>query len=90
MIVYREIYCRDCDRIIGRYNAKYYTEARVGEVINTCHAGHVKLGHAVEQRRVVSGRAASPAAAPPAAASPAAASPAAASPAAGRRPRRSP
>ena len=78
LIVYREIYCRDCDRIIGRYNAKYYTEARVGEVINTCHAGHVKLGHVVEQRRVVSGRAATPAAA------------AAAAPAAGRRPRRSP
>ena len=95
MIVYREIYCRDCNRIIGRYNAKYYTEARVGEVINTCHAGHVKLGHVVEQRHIVSGRsaapaAASPAAASPATASPAAASPAAASPAAGRRPRRSP
>ena len=55
MIVYREIYCRNCNRIIGRYNAKYYTEARVGEVINTCHTGHVKLGHVVEQRRVVSG-----------------------------------
>lgn len=54
MIVYREIYCRDCDKIIGRYNAKYYTEARVGEILNTCHTGHVKLGHVVEQRRIVS------------------------------------
>lgn len=53
MIVYRELYCRDCDKIIGRYNAKYYTEARVGEVVNLCHTGHVKLGHDVEQRRVV-------------------------------------
>ena len=53
LIVYREIYCRDCKRIIGRYNAKYYTEARVGEVIKMCHAGHIKLGHNVEQRRVV-------------------------------------
>ena len=35
------------------YNAKYYTEARVGEVIKMCHAGHIKLGHNVEQRRVV-------------------------------------
>ena len=54
LIVYRELYCRDCDKIIGRYNAKYYTEARVGEVVNMCHTGHVKLGHDVEQRRVVS------------------------------------
>ena len=53
MIIYREIYCRDCDRVIGRYNAKYYTEARVGEVIKMCHAGHIKLGHIVEQRHMV-------------------------------------
>ena len=53
LIVYREIYCRDCKRIIGRYNAKYYTEMRIGEVINMCHAGHIRLGHSVKQRRVV-------------------------------------
>ena len=68
MIVYRELYCRDCNKIIGRYNAKYYTEARVGEIVNLCHTGHVKLGHDVEQRRIVSetGCAGTPVARPPA------------------------
>ncbi len=48
---YTEIYCRDCRRIIGRYNAKYYSEARIGEIIRTCHAQHVKEGHSIEQRQ---------------------------------------
>ena len=50
---YREIYCNDCKKILGRYNIKYYSESKIGEVIKTSHALHVREGHDIEQRRVL-------------------------------------
>ncbi len=52
MIEYREIYCKDCKKTLGRYNIKYYSEVRIAEIIRTSHALHVRGGHNVEQRRV--------------------------------------
>lgn len=52
MTKYREIYCKDCKKIIGRYNIKYYSESKIGEVIQICHASHVKQGHNIEERQV--------------------------------------
>lgn len=50
MTEYREIYCNDCKKIIGRYNVKYYSESKIGEVIKTSHALHVREGHDIEER----------------------------------------
>ena len=47
---YRIIYCRECDCVIGRYNRKYYTDDRIGEVIRSQHGRHVREGHEIELR----------------------------------------
>ena len=52
MVEYREIYCNDCKKVLGRYNVKYYSESKIGEVIMTSHSNHVKEGHDIEQRRL--------------------------------------
>ncbi|ABK78570.1 hypothetical protein CENSYa_1963 [Cenarchaeum symbiosum A] len=50
-MAYREIYCVDCRRILGRYNIKYYPESKMGEIIKSCHDQHVREGHELVQRR---------------------------------------
>ncbi len=50
MTRYREIYCNNCKKILGRYNTKYYSESKIGEVIRTNHSLHVREGHDLEQR----------------------------------------
>lgn len=52
MTVYREIYCNDCGKALGRYNIKYYSESKIGEVIKKSHTSHVRDGHDIEERRV--------------------------------------
>ncbi|MDI1496047.1 MAG: hypothetical protein K8823_1355 [Cenarchaeum symbiont of Oopsacas minuta] len=52
MAEYREIYCKDCKKVIGRYNMKYYSDDKIGEVIKTGHAAHVKDGHNVCLQRI--------------------------------------
>ena len=49
---YREIYCNDCKRILGRYNIKYYSDDKIGELIKASHESHVKDGHDIELRRI--------------------------------------
>ncbi len=52
MTEYREIYCRNCKKIIGRYNIKYYSDDKIGEIIKSGHSDHVKEGHAIILQRV--------------------------------------
>ena len=47
---YRIIYCNECRRVLGRYNRKYYTDERIGEVIQSHHRSHVREGHDIELR----------------------------------------
>ena len=51
---YREIYCIDCKKILGKYNMKYYTDDKIGELIKVSHSLHVKEGHQLDLRRVQS------------------------------------
>ena len=55
MVEYREIYCKDCKKSLGRYNMKYYSESKIAEVIKTSHVQHVRGGHDIEQRRTRDG-----------------------------------
>ncbi len=48
---YREIYCINCKKVLGKYNMKYYTDDKIGELIKTSHALHVKEGHQIDFRR---------------------------------------
>ena len=49
---FREIYCIDCKKILGKYNMKYYTDDKLGELIKVSHSLHVKEGHQIDLRRI--------------------------------------
>ena len=51
MLEFREIYCNNCKKVLGRYNVKYYPEARVADLIKDNHALHLRSGHEIEIRR---------------------------------------
>ncbi len=42
---FSEIYCNNCKKVLGRYNVKFYTENKIGELIKTSHINHVRNGH---------------------------------------------
>ncbi|MDH5697943.1 MAG: hypothetical protein OEY54_05380 [Nitrosopumilus sp.] len=48
---FREVYCSNCKKILGRYNVKFYTEDKIGELINTSHSTHIRNGHQVNIRK---------------------------------------
>ena len=48
---FSEIYCNNCKKTLGRYNVKFYTEEKLGEVINSSYAIHVKSGHHIIIRK---------------------------------------
>lgn len=49
---FREIYCNNCKKVLGKYNRKYYSDDKIGELLKTSHALHVREGHEIELRRV--------------------------------------
>jgi hypothetical protein len=50
---FREIYCNNCKKVLGRYNMKYYSDDKIGEVLRLSHSAHVREGHVIELRRVI-------------------------------------
>ncbi len=50
---FREIYCSNCKKILGRYNIKFYSEDKIGEILNTYHISHIRSGHQVTIRKFV-------------------------------------
>jgi hypothetical protein len=49
---FKEIYCRDCAKVLARYSSKYFSEADIAELIHLHHSWHVKSGHAMQTRIV--------------------------------------
>jgi len=49
---FREIYCNNCKKVLGKYNMKYYNDDKIAEVIRLSHSKHVREGHEIELRRV--------------------------------------
>jgi len=47
---HREIYCNNCNKILGRYNTKFFSENGLGELLNNIDSIHIKHGHAIEIR----------------------------------------
>jgi len=47
---FREIYCDNCKRTLGRYNSKYYSESKIADLLKISHASHVREGHHIEIR----------------------------------------
>ncbi len=44
---FREIYCNNCKKILGRYNTKFYEDDKIKEILKSCHSEHVHQGHQV-------------------------------------------
>ena len=47
-VEFREIYCNDCKKILGKYNVKYYSENIIAELIQTIHVIHTRAGHHIK------------------------------------------
>lgn len=50
---FREVYCTNCKKILGRYNIKFYNENKIEELLKTDHFFHIKSGHQVYIRKFV-------------------------------------
>ncbi len=50
---FREVYCLNCKKVLGRYNIKFYAEDKIDEILNTTHSTHVRNGHQVNIRKFV-------------------------------------
>ncbi len=50
---FKEIYCYNCKKILGRYNTKYYDSDKIKEIMNTFHSLHVRKGHQVMIRNFI-------------------------------------
>ena len=48
---FREVYCSNCKQVLGRYNTKFYSEDKIGELINLTHITHIRNGHQVSIRK---------------------------------------
>jgi len=49
---FREIYCNNCKKSLGRYNIKYYPESKIAELIKDNHSSHLRSGHQIEVKRI--------------------------------------
>ena len=49
---FREVYCINCKKVLGRYNTKFYSEDKINELINVTHVTHIRNGHHVSIRKV--------------------------------------
>lgn len=49
---FNEVYCSNCKKILGRYSVKFYSQDKIGELINTAHSTHVRNGHRVIIRKL--------------------------------------
>jgi hypothetical protein len=50
---FREIYCSNCKKVLGNYNIKFYSDDKIGEIMNTYHISHIRSGHQVKLRKLV-------------------------------------
>jgi len=47
---FKEIYCNNCKKVLGRYNVKYYSDDKIGDLIKSSHSLHLREGHEIEIR----------------------------------------
>ena len=40
-----EVYSVDMKKIMGRYNQKYYSETKIGEIVKIVYASYIREGH---------------------------------------------
>lgn len=50
---FKEIYCINCKKVLGRYNIKFYNDDKIRELLQTTHSTHVKNGHEIKIKKFV-------------------------------------
>jgi len=50
---FKEVYCKSCKKVVGRYNIKFYNDEKINELLNTTHSTHIKKGHQISIRKFV-------------------------------------
>ena len=48
---FREVYCLNCKKVIGRYNIKFYNDDKIEGLLNSIHSTHIRNGHQVTIRK---------------------------------------
>ncbi len=48
---FKEVYCSNCKKVIGRYNIKFYNDDKIEELLNTTHSTHIRSGHQIAIRK---------------------------------------
>ena len=51
---FREIYCNNCKKVLGKYNVKFYSQDKIAEIIKSNHTSHMREGHQIAIRLVKS------------------------------------
>ena len=49
---FREIFCNNCKKLLGRYNVNFYSEANVADIINSVHVLHSRAGHEIKIKKI--------------------------------------
>ena len=49
---HREIYCNNCKKKLGKFNAKYFSENGLGELLNYIDSIHIRHGHDIAIRLI--------------------------------------
>ena len=45
MMAFWEVYSEDMKKILGIYNQKYFSEAKIGEITKIVYASYIREGH---------------------------------------------
>ena len=48
---FKEVYCMNCKKVLGRYNIKFYDDDKISELLKTTHSLHVKSGHQINIKK---------------------------------------
>jgi hypothetical protein len=51
-VEFKEIYCNNCKKTLGRYNTKYFSDSRIAELIKSNHTSHYREGHQLSIRKI--------------------------------------
>ena len=49
-MTFKEVYCQDCKLILARYNAKYFKDSNITELVRLHYSTHIKSGHSLTTR----------------------------------------
>jgi hypothetical protein len=46
-MVFKEIYCEDCNIVLAKYNVVYFSDSNIAELARSHYPLHVKNGHSL-------------------------------------------